>query len=99
MRRYGLLLAIALFALVGYSAQAATSAHKTVVCHATGRESRGLTSTSRPPTAPPDRGCVDAPRGLVRQILQHPGLFYVNVHTTTYPDGAISGMLKKATKR
>jgi hypothetical protein len=39
------------------------------------------------------------PRGLVRQILQHPGLFYVNVHTTTYPDGAISGMLKRGTKR
>jgi hypothetical protein len=35
----------------------------------------------------------------VRQIVQHPGLFYVNVHTTTYPDGAISGMLKRGTKR
>jgi hypothetical protein len=23
----------------------------------------------------------------------------VNVHTSTYPDGAISGMLKRATKR
>src|SRR5262245_59063186 len=35
MRRYGLLLAIGLLTLVGYSAQAATSAHKTVICHAT----------------------------------------------------------------
>jgi hypothetical protein len=38
MRRYGLLLAVALFAVVGYSAQAATSAHKTVICHATRAE-------------------------------------------------------------
>ena len=205
MRRYGLLLAVALFAVVGYSAQAATSAHKahkTVICHATkagvarpysrietanraiirahskrhaadivnpvgglcpkqrltwARGGRGITTglvpvppntegagsftaqsnvgqgricwritvtgltdvtaahihyrtgpkarqiavplTLSSPFTPPDKGCVDAPRGLVRQILQHPGLFYVNVHTTTYPDGAISGMLKKATKR
>lgn len=35
MRRYGLLLTVALAALVGYTAQAATSAHKTVICHAT----------------------------------------------------------------
>src|SRR5262245_22528058 len=202
MRRYGLLLAVALLAVVGYSAQAATSAHKTVICHATkagvsrpyvrittanravirahrnrhpadivnparalcprqrltwSRGGRAITAglvpvppntegagsfaaqsnvgqgricwritetgltdvtaahihyrtgpnarqvavplTLSSPFTPPDRGCVDAPRGLVRQILQHPGLFYVNVHTTTYPDGAISGMLKKATKR
>lgn len=201
MRRYGLLLAVALLGVVGYSAQAATSA-KTVICHATragvarpyvhiktadraiirahrnrhpadiinpvgglcpkqrlswfrgGRAittglvpvppntegsgsfaaqsnvgqgricwritTTGLTDvtaahihyrtgpkarqiavplTLSSPFTPPDKGCVDAPRGLVRQIVQHPGLFYVNVHTTTYPDGAISGMLKRGTKR
>jgi hypothetical protein len=202
MRRYGLLLTVALAALVGYSAQAATSAHKTVICHATragvsrpyvhittadrsvirahrnrhpadimnpvgglcpkqrltwSRGGRAITAGLVPvapntegagsfaaqsnvgqgricwritvtgltdvtaahihyrtgpkarqiavplalpsPFIAPTKGCVDAPRGLVRQILQHPGLFYVNVHTTTYPDGAISGMLKRATKR
>jgi len=205
MRRYGLLLTVVLVALVGYSAQAATSAHrahKTVICHATragvarpyshittanravirahmnrhpadivnpagglcpkqrlswSRGGRAITAGLVPvppnsegagsfaaqsnvgqgricwritetglsgitaahihyrtgakarqgavpltlptPFSTPANGCVDASRGLVRQILQHPGLFYVNVHTTTYPDGAISGMLKRATKR
>jgi hypothetical protein len=205
MKRYGLLLTVALAALVGYSAQAATSAHKahkTVICHATSagvarpysrietanraivrahrnrhpadivnpvgglcpkqrltwsRGGRAITAGLVPvppntegagsfaaqsnvgqgricwritetgltditaahihyrtgaearqvavpltlptPFSAPATGCVNAPRGLVRQILQHPGLFYVNVHTTTYPDGAISGMLKRATKR
>lgn len=205
MRRYGLLLATALLALAGFSAQAATSAHKahkTVICHATkagvnrpyvhittanravirahrdrhpadivnpagglcpnqrltwsrggkaitaglvpvppntsgagsfaaqsnvgqGRICWRITETGLadvtaahihyrtgpkarqiavPLTLPtpfvgPAKGCVDAPRGIVKQIVQHPGLFYVNVHTSTYPDGAISGMLKRATKR
>jgi len=202
MRRYGLLLATAMLALVGFSAQAATSAHKTVICHATragvsrpyvhittanravirahrtrhsadivnpagglcpkqrltwSRGGRAITAGLVPvppnsegagsfaaqsnvgqgricwritetgladvtaahihyrtgakarqiavpltlpsPFVGPAKGCVDAPRGIVKQIVQHPGLFYVNVHTSTYPDGAISGMLKRATKR
>jgi hypothetical protein len=40
-------------------------------------------------------GCANAARALVKQILVKPGNFYVNVHTTTYPAGAISGTLKK----
>ena len=43
-------------------------------------------------------GCADAARALVKQILVKPGNFYVNVHTTTYPAGAISGILKKGAK-
>lgn len=43
-------------------------------------------------------GCADAARALVKQILVKPGNFYVNVHTTTYPSGAISGTLKKGAK-
>jgi CHRD domain len=202
MRRYGLLLAVALLAVVGYNAQAATSAHKTLICHATKAGAKNpyarITTANRaiirahrahsgdivtsaagatcpkqrlswarggrvvtaalvavPPntegagsfvarsnigqgricwrlnvtglsdvtaahihyrtgpkatqiavplalSAPfvsPTMGCVDAARGLVKQILVHPGGFYVNVHTTTYPDGAIAGMLKKPAKR
>ena len=205
MKRYGLLLAVALLAVAGYSAQAGTSAHKahkTVICHATkagvskpysrietanraiirahtrrhaadivnpvgglcpkqrltwSRGGRAVTAGLVPvppntsgagsfaaqsnvgqgricwritetgladvtaahihyrtgpkarqvavpltlpsPFVGPARGCVDAPRGIVRNILQHPGLFYVNVHTSAYPDGAIAGVLKKATKR
>lgn len=40
-------------------------------------------------------GCADAPRALVKQILMTPKNFYVNVHTTTYPSGAINGALKR----
>jgi hypothetical protein len=44
-------------------------------------------------------GCSDAARALVKQILFKPGNFYVNVHTTTFPSGAISGTLKKGAKK
>ena len=44
-------------------------------------------------------GCSDAPRALVKQILMHPQNFYVNVHTTTYPTGAIRGTLHKGAKK
>ena len=40
-------------------------------------------------------GCATALRALVKQILVHSENFYVNVHTTTYPGGAISGTLAK----
>lgn len=200
MRRYGALFVVALVALAGYSAQAATSAHKTVICHATSsakkpykrivtanraiirahtlghhgdivnpagsvcpsqplsfsRGGRPISATLTPvapntlgsgtfvarsnvgqgricwsltvtglagvtashihygtgpnatqiavPLALPTpftgtaRGCSDAPRALVKQILTKPSSFYVNVHTTTYPAGAIKGTLKKGAK-
>jgi len=40
-------------------------------------------------------GCATVLRALVKQILVHPENVYVNVHTTTYPGGAISGTLAK----
>jgi hypothetical protein len=40
-------------------------------------------------------GCANAPRALVKQILMHPENFYVNVHTVTFPSGAINGTLAK----
>ena len=38
-------------------------------------------------------GCVSAPRALVNAILAAPASFYVNVHTTDFPNGAIRGQL------
>jgi hypothetical protein len=38
-------------------------------------------------------GCVTVDRDLAKAILKAPQVFYVNVHTTAYPGGAIRGQL------
>ena len=39
------------------------------------------------------RGCVEVDPSLAKAILKAPQAFYVNVHTTVYPAGAIRGQL------
>jgi hypothetical protein len=39
------------------------------------------------------KGCVNADAALVEDIGKHPSWYYVNVHTTQYPKGAIRGQL------
>jgi CHRD domain len=39
------------------------------------------------------QGCVATPRATVKAILQNPAGYYVNIHTTDYPAGAIRGQL------
>ena len=46
---------------------------------------------------PTRSGCVHAvARELIKEIRQHPGDYYVNVHTPEFPTGAIRGQLQKA---
>jgi hypothetical protein len=38
-------------------------------------------------------GCVNAPNALVSSLTSKPSNFYVNVHTTAFPGGALRGQL------
>ena len=48
----------------------------------------------RPPNAQGvSTGCTHAPHALIVAITQHPADYYVNVHNTPYPGGAVRGQL------
>ena len=47
------------------------------------------------PTTGTSSGCSTVDRALLQEILQTPGAFYVNVHTTTYPNGQVQGNLTR----
>jgi len=38
-------------------------------------------------------GCTTASRDVLKDIIQHPEEYYVNVHNTDYPAGALRGQL------
>jgi hypothetical protein len=40
-------------------------------------------------------GCVSADREEIKEIIQHPEEYYVNVHNTEFPAGALRGQLSK----
>lgn len=61
---------------------------------------RGKTGVNGPPvitltTAPEGgfKGCVDAPEWLQDAMKNNFNEYYVNIHTSEYPDGAIRGQL------
>jgi CHRD domain len=44
----------------------------------------------------PHSGCEgNVSRGLIRDIREHPGRFYVNLHNRAFPDGAVRGQLRR----
>jgi hypothetical protein len=47
------------------------------------------------PTSGTSSGCGTADKALLREILASPGAFYVNVHTSTFPNGQVQGLLSR----
>jgi hypothetical protein len=47
------------------------------------------------PTSGSSSGCLSVDRTLLQEILNNPGAFYVNVHTTGFPNGQVRGDLSK----
>ena len=47
------------------------------------------------PTSGTSTGCVEVERDLLMEILQTPSAFYVNVHTSSHPNGQVQGTLRR----
>jgi hypothetical protein len=57
----------------------------------------GIVVTLNPPASgdSTSSGCADASVEILGRLVADPGSFYVNVHTDTYPQGAIRGQLSQ----
>jgi CHRD domain len=47
------------------------------------------------PASGSSSGCVTIDRELLQEIVRTPAAFYVNVHTSAYPDGQVQGRLRR----
>jgi hypothetical protein len=51
--------------------------------------------TLTPPTNGTSKGCVPLDKDKVKDIIQNPENYYVNIHNAEFPDGAVRGQLGK----
>ena len=49
----------------------------------------------KPPTDGSSSWCKKISRSLAKNLEEHPGRYYVNVHNRPYPEGAIRGQLER----
>ncbi len=49
----------------------------------------------RAPRRGSSKGCVNLDKEKVKEIIQNPANYYVNVHNTEFPGGAVRGQLSK----
>ena len=47
------------------------------------------------PTDGSSEACAEVTRALAQEIIRTPGAFYVNVHNTPFPGGAVRGQLSR----
>ncbi|HEX6732150.1 MAG TPA: CHRD domain-containing protein [Pyrinomonadaceae bacterium] len=47
------------------------------------------------PTNGSSKGCVSLDKDKIKDIIQNPANYYVNVHNAEFPDGAVRGQLGK----
>jgi len=71
----------------------ATMAH----IHKAGPDAAGPVAVplTKPDAAGKSKGCAKADAAVVKDILQNPGGYYVNVHNAEFPAGAVRGQLSK----
>jgi hypothetical protein len=48
-----------------------------------------------PPTNGSSKGCAPLEKDKIKDIIQNPANYYVNVHNAEFPDGAVRGQLGK----
>ena len=80
------------FALAVSNIAAATAAH---IHEAPAGVAGGIVVGLTPPTSGSSAGCVTANQELIKDIIQNPSEYYVNVHNAGFPAGAIRGQLSK----
>src|SRR5829696_2940719 len=78
---------------VGQTSLSQSTASPTASASASASASALAASTSRATIHEHTGGCVEVPRALSLELLEHPPRFYVNVTNEQYPEGAIRGQL------
>ena len=81
------------FELIVSNIAPATAAH--IHSGAAGVAGPVVVTLGPPPTGGSSKGCASAGADLVKNIRQNPKDFYVNVHNSEFPDGAVRGQLSK----